>query len=264
VLNVEVSVDELVLGMVSEGLRPPAPSSVEPIGIPIRPTVDAEPIPVGDEADAAGPPKELPPITIQVPDAVPAMPPPSNTVVDVEGPAVEMPVPTDVPAVALPMPDDKLPAPDDIPVAALPRPNEDSAIAPPMPLHAEALPVVGDAPGVIGLTPGDASSVAPRGIRTGGTGAAGPTPSGDVMPSGEGPGEICANTGPQPRSTTAVAAITKRVIRFTLSLHWNSSCAVGTPPPSGNRLPAAAWHAPAGPREQRIVATRRIRRLRRP
>ena len=41
-----------VLGIttVGGGLRPPAPNSVEPSGIPIRPT-DAEPIPVGDEAD---------------------------------------------------------------------------------------------------------------------------------------------------------------------------------------------------------------------
>jgi hypothetical protein len=34
-------------------LKPPAPSSVDPIGIPNRPTIAAV-MPVGDEADAAG------------------------------------------------------------------------------------------------------------------------------------------------------------------------------------------------------------------
>jgi hypothetical protein len=174
--------------------------------------VDAEPIPLGDEADPAGPAKELLPVSGQVPDAVPAVPPPSNTVLDVEVPGVEMPVPNDVPAVELPMP-------DDIPVAELPGPNDDSGIEPPKPRHPEAVAVVGpsgDAPDVIGLRPGDANSVAPSGTRAGGTGAAGPMPSGDVMPSGEGPGETCAEARPQPKSTAAVVAITKRVIGFNL------------------------------------------------
>ncbi len=52
---------------------PPTPSSVEPSGIPIRPPDDVDPIPVGDEADAAGPAKELPAAPAQVPDAVPAV-----------------------------------------------------------------------------------------------------------------------------------------------------------------------------------------------
>jgi hypothetical protein len=217
---VKVDIDGFVVGVVGKGLRPPAPSSVEPIGIPTRAVVDAEPIPVGDEADAAGPAKELLPVTVQVPDAVPAMPPPSNTVGDIEVPAVEVPVPNDVPDVELTMPDelpmadDELPTPGDetpVPEAVIevPRPNDDSAIEPPMPLHPELVAVVENAPDVIGLTPGDASSVAPRGTRAGGTGEAGPMPSGDVMPSGE----TCAKTGPQPKSTAAVAAITKRAKR---------------------------------------------------
>jgi hypothetical protein len=74
----------------------------------------------------------------------------------------------------------------------------------------------GDVPDVNGLTPSDCNCVAPRGIRTGGTGEAEPTPSGDVMLSGGSPGEDCAKAGPQPSSTAAVAAITKRVIRLTL------------------------------------------------
>jgi hypothetical protein len=215
VLNVELGV-----GMVGTGLRPPAPSSVEPKGTPIRPMVDAEPI-VGEEADPAGPAKELIPVSGQVPDALPAVPPPSNTVLEVEVPGVEMPVPTEVPVAELPMSDDELPMPDDIPVAGLPGPNDVSGIEPPKPRHPEAVAVAGpsgDAPDVIGLRPGEANSVAPRGMRTGGTGAAGPMPSGDVMPSGEGESETCATAGLQTKSTAAVVAITKRAIRFNLIL----------------------------------------------
>ncbi|MGB3036846.1 MAG: hypothetical protein WBB72_05620, partial [Methyloceanibacter sp.] len=36
------------------GLRPPAPSSVDPMGIPTRPTAAPADIPVGDDADAVG------------------------------------------------------------------------------------------------------------------------------------------------------------------------------------------------------------------
>jgi hypothetical protein len=45
-------------GFVVGGLRPPTPSSVAPSGIPTRPTDGTEPIPVGEEANAAGPAKE--------------------------------------------------------------------------------------------------------------------------------------------------------------------------------------------------------------
>jgi hypothetical protein len=165
---------------------------------------------VGDEADAAGPAKEALSVEGQVPDAFPATPPPSNTVGDIEVPAVEVPVPYDVPAVELPMPvdeppttDDELPMTDEVPtpgdetpapdaVTEVPRPNDDSAIEPPMPRHPDMVGVAGpsgDVTDVNGLTPGAASSVAPRGTRAGGTGKAGPTPSGDVMPSGGSPGE---------------------------------------------------------------------------
>jgi hypothetical protein len=185
------------VGMVNRVLTPPTPNSVAPIGIPVRAMVDAEPIPVGDEADAAGPATELLPITGQVPDALPAMPPPSNTVVDAEVPAVEVFVPDSVPAI------ERVPVLDDDPIAELPRPN----------VQAGLVPVVEPAAvDIIGLTPGDDSSVAPRGIRVGGTGKAGPMPSGDVMPSGEVPGATCASAEAQPNSTAAVVAITKRVI----------------------------------------------------
>jgi len=219
---VKVDIDGFVVGMLGTGLRPPAPSSVEPNGTPTRATVD-EPIPVGDEADPAGPAKEAPAVEGQVPDADPATPPPSNTVGDTEVPAVETPEPDDVPDIELPIPDE-LPVTDDVcvaelPMVELPRPNDVSAIEPPIPRHPEAVTGAGpsaDVLGVIGLTPGDASSVAPRGMRAGGTGKAEPMPSGDVMPSGGSPGETCAKAGLQPKSTAAVAAITKRVIRLTL------------------------------------------------
>jgi hypothetical protein len=214
--------DGLGVGTVSAGLRPPAPSSVEPIGIPTRP-VDTEPIAVGDEADAAGVVEEALPIEGQVPDAFPVRPPPSNTVVEVGVPADETPVPNEVPAREFPVlyvvSAADVPIPDDVPMAEVARPNDDCAIEPPKPLHVAMAPVVvggaGDVPDVNGLRPGVCISVAPRGIRTGGTGEPEPTPSGDVMPSGGSPGETCAKAGPQPRSTAAVAAITKRVIRLT-------------------------------------------------
>jgi hypothetical protein len=219
---VTVDIAGFVVGVVAAGLRPPAPSSVEPNGTPTRATVDPEPIPVGDEADAAGPAKEALFVERQVPDADPAMPPPSNTVGDIEVPAVETPVPDDVPDMELPVPDDELsrlgdeiPVPDA--VAEVARPNDDSAMEPPMPLHPDLLPVngtSGDAPDASGLTPGDPSPVAPRGIRVGGTGKGEPMPSGDVMPSGGSPGETCAKAGPQIKSAAAVVAITIRVMSF--------------------------------------------------
>ena len=194
----------VVAGTVTRGLRPPAPSSVAPIGIPIRPMADTEPIPVGDEADAAGPAKELLPIVAQVPDAVPAMPPPSNAVVGNEVPVVEIPVADDIPAVELPVADAATE------LARVPMvPNDACGIEPPKPLHAVPVTVVVDASDVIiGLVPATPSPVAPSGMRVGGTGEPGPMPSGDVMPSGE----TCAKAEPHPKNTAAMAAITRRVI----------------------------------------------------
>jgi hypothetical protein len=197
--------DGFVVRATDGGLRPPTPSSVAPSGIPTRPTDGTEPIPVGDEAvDAAGPAKELLPNVGQVPDAVPVMlmPPPSNGKVELD-----------------------VPMPDVVPMLELTAPKDACGIEPPMPEHVVMLPVVapiGDAP--IGLTPGDASSVAPRGMPAGATREPGPMPSGDVMPSGEGPGvmpipPICADAEPQPHRTAVIATINKRVIAgFSISL----------------------------------------------
>ena len=64
------------------GLRPPAPSSVDPMGIPTRPTGAPADIPVGDDADAVGEARLGP--AVQVPDAVPVVPP-SKTVANPVG-----------------------------------------------------------------------------------------------------------------------------------------------------------------------------------
>ena len=73
---------------------------------------------------------------------------------------------------------------------------------------AHVAPIMGAAPDVVGLTPGVASSVAPRGIPVCPTGALG-MPSGDVMPSagkGETFMEACACAAPQPKSDAAAPA----------------------------------------------------------
>lgn len=201
------------------GLRPPAPSSVEPNGIPTR---------SGDEADAADPAKELPSVA-QVPDASPAIPPPSNVEGAPEVSPVDRPAPDEDPVIGLRMPEDmppaaedELPIPDESPmpddetpvpdvVTTVPRPYDDSAIELPKPAHPRREPVDGGAnpDDAIGLTPWTGTAVAPRGTRVGGTGAAEPTPSGDDMPSGEVPGATCAATGPQASATAAVTVMSR-------------------------------------------------------
>jgi len=191
------------------GLRPPVPSSVEPSGMPTRPTADADPIPVGDEADAAGAAAALPVVPAQVPDAVP-MPPPSKTVLEPDMPenaVIGFPIPDDACGRILPLPEQLV-----VPVAGL----------------------NGDTPDVIGLTPGDASSVAPRGIPVGATGEDGPIPSGDVIPSGDRllP-PICAEaellTNDAAKSAAVMTAVADRIVfaflsfRIGVSLHCPES-----------------------------------------
>jgi hypothetical protein len=170
-VNVIRGADGLGVRRLGRGLRPPTPSSVEPIGIPTLPTDDTEPIPVGNEVDAAGPAKELPALAAQAPDALPAIPPPSK-VARLDAPVIELPMP------------------EDAPVGEAARPKDACGNDPPMPPHALLVEgAMGDVPDTIGLTPGDASSVAPMGILVRATGKPGPTPSGDVIPSGA-PGEM--------------------------------------------------------------------------
>jgi hypothetical protein len=106
-----------------------------------------EPIALGDEADAAEFPAELL-LVVQPLDIVGSVPPPSYTELEPDMPVVE---PVLEPAVP------------------------------------QTLPSIGDTPDVVGLTPGDASSIAPRGMPVGATAEPGPMPSGEVMPSGDPP-----------------------------------------------------------------------------
>jgi hypothetical protein len=201
------------------GLRPPAPSSVEPRGIPTRPTDATEPIPVGEEAEVAGPAKALPLVVAQVPDAVPTVPPPSKTEFETDVLA------EDVPIVGLSVP-------DVVEVVEVVVPKDACGIEPPMPEHGVlAANPSGDAPDVVGLTPGDASSVAPRGMPVGATAEPGPMPSGDVMPSGD-PGEICAKAEPQPTRSAVRAEIQMRVIALPILTKlryrpWSSRVEIG-------------------------------------
>jgi hypothetical protein len=77
---VAIGADKFCVGSTGCGLRPPAPSSVAPIGIPTGPTLVAAAIPVGEDADAAGRAKSALAPGAQVPDAFPNVPPPSKVV----------------------------------------------------------------------------------------------------------------------------------------------------------------------------------------
>jgi hypothetical protein len=169
VVGVETTDGRLCMVMFGNGLRPPVESSVDPIGIPTRPTVDREPT-LGDDAVALDDVVE--PVA-QVPDAVPAMPAPSNSGVGAIVPDIA-PV-ADVPVIEPPVPVVELPSPDDA-VCIEPAPLEQAV--------AVVIAFAGDELDAVGLTPGVASSVAPSGIPVAPTGAADPIPSGEVTPRG--------------------------------------------------------------------------------
>ena len=183
------------------GLRPPPPNSVEPSGIPTMLTDDPGPIDEAIGGDAVAD-------AAQVPGAVAIIPPPSKGT---------LPMPADPPVVALPMAVGATVI--ELPIAA--DAGDDEA-----PAH--VAPIMGAAPDVIGLTPGVASSVAPRGIPVCPTGAFG-MPSGDVMPSA-GRGEMfmraCAKAELLPKRSAAVATA-KRVIIGSTFFHLGNH---GEPP----------------------------------
>ena len=189
--DVETGAVGLTVKTSGGGLSPPTPNSVEPNGMPTRPTGDPNPIPVGDEADDAGPAAEPPATPMQVPDALPIVPPPSKRADEPGVPVADMALLDEIPGIEPPMPDDTC------------------GSEPPMLEHVVMLPgaaPTGDVPDVIGLTPGVESSVAPMGIPVRGTAGAGPIPSGDVIPSGDPDGPIppiCADAEPL-ASKTAV------------------------------------------------------------
>src|SRR3984893_9153827 len=166
------------VGTTSNGLTPALPISTEPNGIPVRaaPPGDADDVAPGNEALLV----ELVP---QAPD-VAALP------------GNDVPAPVPVP------PPSKVVLEPDIPGDGLP-----------IVKHVVLFPVIPIAAAAAGLSPGDASSVAPMGIPAGETGEAGAMPSGEVAPI---PGvglpipPTCANAGEQPKSAACIAAINTR------------------------------------------------------
>jgi hypothetical protein len=180
------------------GLRPALPISVAPMGMPTAPTGDPG-VDVPAVAAAAAAPS--PPIGAQGPDGLAVVPPPAT------------PAPMPPPPEPAPMPPPSNVVLLEPPVVALVTAAE-AAAADNAPPH--ATPVrgsSGDAPEMMALAPGVASSVAPKGIRVGPTGPAGPMPSGDVTPKGS-PGEMlgaCACAAPQTNSAVT-STIVKRVL----------------------------------------------------
>ncbi|HEY2502418.1 MAG TPA: hypothetical protein VGI68_13630 [Mycobacterium sp.] len=201
------------------GLVPPVPSSVDPIGIPARPTVAREPM-VGDEAEEFGLDDAVAALA-HVPDAVPAMPVPSNSGVG-----------ADVPEIA-PVAEDSPWSEPAVPPVELLMPEVAVCIAPMVLEHAEGVVIALEAEelDVIGLTPGVASSVAPSGTPVTPTGAAAPIPSGEVIPSGgvTAPMPTCANAAPtshndQTITATKIPFAVFRALRFFIS---DLSCSRG-------------------------------------
>ena len=166
----EAWVVEVGIVALGSGLSPPPPSSVAPKGICIGRN-GATPMPVGEEADAAGCAK-LGGAGPQFVEVGPLAIPPSNSAVEVEAPEVAVTVP--------------------------PGPEQAEFVGAP----------------VIGLKPGEASSVAPRGIPGEATGAAGPMPRGEVASSGEGIGAPtpCARAVPQTATNSMTDTMSNRII----------------------------------------------------
>jgi hypothetical protein len=178
VVGAETTNGWVCMVMSGNGLRPPAESSVDPNGIPTRPTVDREAI-AGEEADAVG--LDAPAAVAHVPEADPATPAPSNSGVGADVPDAA-PIVGDIPLMALLVPEEHA-------VEAVIAPN-------------------GVGPAAVWLTPGVASSVAPSGIPVAPTAAAGPIPSGEVMPrAGVVVAPTCAEAAPSSKSDQARAAI---------------------------------------------------------
>jgi hypothetical protein len=168
-VSVTTGADAFGLRATDGGLKPPPPNSVEPSGIPTMPTDDPGPIDEARGGDAFAD-------AAQAPDTLAAIPPPSKGAVP-DVPCTEPPIPANAPVTGLP-------TSADVPVSELPMTADGGADETPP----HVTPSNGDAPDVVGLTPGVASSVAPRGIPVCPTGAFG-MPSGDVTPSA-GRGEV--------------------------------------------------------------------------
>ena len=189
--------------MSGSGLRPPGESSVDPRGIPTRPTVvDCAPRPAGEAPGAIGPDEAIAAPLAHVPEAFPDMPAESNNGVGTGTPAVTEPVAVIAVDVAMP----EVPGMEVVDCAEAPIPE-----------HAAEAVIEPSAavPAAFGLTPGVASSVAPSGIPVAPTGAPGPKPSGEVTPSVVGAPVTMptwAKAGPQANKELATAAINKRLM----------------------------------------------------
>jgi hypothetical protein len=149
-------------------------------------------MPVGDDAEAVGRAKAALPPGAHVPDAVPVLPP-SKVVTNpvVEG-VVEL-------------------AADDEPVIGAPK--EACGSEPPKPEQAAMSLVERPFDVAPGEVPRGMSCVAPRGIPVGATGAAGPRPSGEVMPSGAPPtAPTWAIVEPGQSATASIAVKMNRAI----------------------------------------------------
>jgi hypothetical protein len=167
--------DGLGLSATDGGLRPPPPISVEPSGMPTGPTDEPGPIDEASGTDAVAD-------AAQAPGALALMPPPSNSAL-LDDVVLEFPVAASAPVAGVPaVLADAIP-PDAPAIALGMAPDAGAGEAP-----AHGAPIKGEAPNVVGLTPGLASSVAPMGIPVCPTGALG-MPSGEVSPSG-GSGEV--------------------------------------------------------------------------
>ncbi len=194
-------------------LSPPSPISTEPNGIPVGET------PLGDEDDIAADDDAAPLVLVlHVPD-VAALPGNGVPVPTPNPPPSKFGLEPEAPADGLPMAEHIVPAP--------------------------VIPIVSVG---AGLSPGDASSVAPMDRPTGGTDEPGVMPSGEVVPM---PGvglpipPTCAKAGLQPKSAAAVATTNAR--RIVISFILLRDRADPSTPRQPLGVPFSRWYRPPHP-----------------
>jgi len=147
-VSVIVGADGFGFSATDGGLRTPPPSSVEPSGNPAGPTDEPGPIDEANGGDAVVD-------AAHVPGAIPATPPPSK---GKDSPVMELTVAVSAPVVEVAALLE-LPIPGDTPIIGLGMMDD----AWPSEAPAHVAPIKGEAPNVVGLTPGVARSVAPMG-----------------------------------------------------------------------------------------------------
>jgi len=199
----------LIIGTAAAELTPRLPISVDPNGIPVRApppgVVGDVDVGVDDEAMLLDPEPHIPdipevssiPEVVEIPDVDVGIP-------DIDGPDVAAVAGAADPA-AIPPPS-KLAVDPNIPDGEVPKVE-----------HVVLLPGIAIAPATVGagLTPGDAISVAPRGMPVGDTVELVPKPSGEVAPIvgvGAAIPLTCAMTPLQTKSAGRTAAISENRI----------------------------------------------------